>query len=307
MNKYENLTISILIVGLAAIFIPFLFIVFFSFWKFKIVKNIGVYIYALTSSMLVILGSFGFLREAAEIITHEYSTKNPHDLTLVTIGIMVSGLILGIGISVLTRYLIIKKTGNIHHSHAEHSHNDHIFNLRDIDNQKNKWSAIILVLNHRVIESLSLGILLVGHFDPTNSSYQFPIENLGFIIVFIAHMIPEAVFIYYRQREMGLTKIKSLLNAFYTKIIILPFIFVGGFALQAIPPSEATDWIMPFLFTVTGSILIFVSIIELVPEFIDNKNMSSKTWYITILFFTIGMIFALALTLLHTHGDGHHH
>ena len=306
MEEFENLALNLLIVGSAVVLVPFLFVLIFSFIKFKSTKNIGLYIYALTSSMLIILGSFGFLREALAISEDIYVGFNSSIQTIIIMAIIVGGALFGIIASILTRFVIIKKNSHIHQSHITHDHNDHIFNLRDIDNVKNKWSAIILLLNHRIIESLALGVLLVshshdGHSITSGNGYEFPIENLGFIIIFIVHMIPEAIFIYQRQIEMGITRRRALINSFIMKLIIIPIAVFGAFVLQAIPNNLETGWILPFLFATTGSILIFVSIIELVPEFIDNKNMSNKTWFTVIGFFTFGILFAITLSLLHIH------
>ncbi|MGL5630245.1 MAG: hypothetical protein ACRDCG_00545 [Mycoplasmoidaceae bacterium] len=316
LNQYENLSFNILIIGCAVVILPFLFTVLFSFIKFRSSKNIGIYINVLTASMLIILGSFGFFREALSLLTESHGsptepispyTKKPDSiLKLICIGVMVSGAFLGIIFSVLTRYFIAKKN-ELHQDHFIHNHSDHIFNLRDIDNKKDKWSAIVLLLNHRVVEAISLGILIVIPFLDENKHqnhqyYQFPMEKLGFIIIFIVHMIPEAIFIYHRQTQMGVSRNKALLNSFLMKIVIIPIMTISAFIIQVVNPySFSTAWILPFLYSVTGSVLIFVSVIELIPEFIDNKDMSNKTWFNIIGYFTLGICFSISICILHVH------
>lgn len=70
--------------------------------------------------------------------------------------------------------------------------------------------------------------------------------------------------------------------------------FIGYFAINIY-------WPLPFLFSMSGGILVLMSIIELVPEFIKNRSAKAKTWYITIIFFIIGVILSLILSLIHTH------
>ncbi|MDE5775160.1 MAG: hypothetical protein K2H51_02420, partial [Malacoplasma sp.] len=61
-------------------------------------------------------------------------------------------------------------------------------------------------------------------------------------------------------------------------------------------------WVLPLANISGGSVITFVGIIELVPEFLHHKKMSSKEWYKLIICFSVGIVFALVFLSL-SHGS----
>ncbi|MGL5630246.1 MAG: hypothetical protein ACRDCG_00550 [Mycoplasmoidaceae bacterium] len=299
MSIYLTLIINIIIIGSVVIIIPFAAVLVFSFIKFKNLKKVGLCLNMLTTSMLIILSCFGFFREALSLLSDKYSHNyNGPGLTLILISIFLSGIFLGIILSFLVKYLIILKTNSLDSNFLDTNTKNFSNNLSiPVKNAlSKKWSAIILLLNHRIIESIALGMMLVQ--TSNNNFYSFPLEKIGFLSLFILHMIPEAIFIYHRQIEMKIVLKKALTNSLIMKIIIIPLMTIGAFIIQWLQHNNSFYWILPFLYIATGTTLLFISIIELIPEFIENRNMSVKSWYTCILFFLFGTIFSIAISLI---------
>ncbi|MGL4768701.1 MAG: hypothetical protein ACRCW6_00550 [Mycoplasmoidaceae bacterium] len=303
MSIYLTLIINIIIIGSVVIIIPFAAVIVFSFIKFKNLRRVGLCLNMLTTSMLIVLSCFGFFRESLSLLSNKDSPNliknyNGPCLTLVLISIFLFGIFLGIILSFLVKYLIILKTNSLNSNFLD-THTKNLSNNLSIPVKNalsKKWSAIILLLNHRIIESIALGMMLVQ--TSNNNFYSFPLEKIGFLSLFILHMIPEAFFIYYRQIEMKIVLKKSLTNLLIMKIIIIPLMTIGAFIIQWLPHNNSFNWILPFLYIVTGTTLLFISIIELIPEFIENRNMSVRSWYTCILFFLFGTIFSIAISLI---------
>ena len=150
------------------------------------------------------------------------------------------------------------------------------------------WS----LLSHKIVAGLSLAMTVYG------SSQLWAFENLGMIIILIVHMIPESIMIFHKANEILKSKTKALLLTLGLQFVIVVFMIIGIFIFNAI--SNVT-WVMPFLYAIAGSSMMFVSVFDLVPEFIHNKNMTKRQWYMTISVFSLGLLFGVAMCLLHTH------
>ena len=58
---------------------------------------------------------------------------------------------------------------------------------------------------------------------------------------------------------------------------------------------------MPSFEILGGSIIIFMAVIELVPEFIHYRNEGPKVIYTTLIIFAFSIVFTLILLSIHSH------
>lgn len=254
----------------------------------KIRENTNFYLYSFSTGLLVIIGTVGLLSEGYSNAQAAY----PHD-SLLAVTILLCGGLAGFIFTVVLRFFLATKISPKHLHHELHDHSDHIINATDIDNPKAAWLVIGLLLAHRSIDGFMLGSII-----PKLMAHK-PL-NLGFMIVFFIHIIFEVVFIYYRQIQYGQKKWKALLHNFYTLVALVVIIFVGGFLYDSV---EKVGWIIPFANGFGGIIITFVTILEIVPEFIHFRNINAKKWYVTIIWFGIGLLFALAMVLYERNGS----
>lgn len=280
--------------------VPSLLIVFISLIKPKIKEKSNFYLYAFSSAMFIMIGTVGLIKEGfekAENYTHNngYSEINEQLMSAILIG---CGAILGLSFAIAFRYFFVKRTGEVHKSHDLHSHDDHIINLADIDNPKAAWLVIFLLLSHRTIDGLVLGSSVAEI-----SSHDAHI-NWGLIITFNFHILIEALIVYYRQVQFGQKKWKAVLYNFYTLLALIPIMIIGAATHNFL---EGVGWILPIVNASGGSIITFVGVIELVPEFLHHNKMNSKEWYKLIFWFALGIVFALIILSFHSHDEEHSH
>lgn len=280
--------------------IPSLFIVVISLVKPKIKEKSNFYLYAFSSAMFIMIGTVGLIREgfekSSEYVESAFSSNEVlgQVITALMIG---GGAILGLSFAIAFRYFFVKRSGELHKSHESHLHDDHIINLGDIDNPKTAWLVIFLLLSHRTIDGLVLGSS-VAEISSTTENI-----NWGLIITFNLHILIETLIVYYRQVQFGEKKWKAVLYNFYTLLALIPIMIVGASTHNLL---QQTQWILPIVNASGGSIITFVGIIELVPEFLHHKKMNSKEWYKLIFWFALGIIFALVILSFHSHDHENH-
>ncbi|MDE5599337.1 MAG: ZIP family metal transporter [Ureaplasma sp.] len=306
MDKNLVIFLNSLILIALMVGIPSIILGFTSLFKVKLNKIVKVFLYAFATGIVLILGSVGFIGEAIETLNQHYEAKEDHSAipTLVKMGVVVGGAILGCILLVSIRLLSLRKNSELHKHHEFHDHNDHITNYSDIDNKHaNKTIAIILLMSHRIIDGLSLGFM-ASTTSETPQIAQF--ESWGMIITFIIHLIPMSIVIYFVQLDINGNRAKSLGYSVLMLVITVPFVFAGAYTAEYLN-EEPTFWIMPFLFSVSGIIMVILAIIELLPEFIDNKGMTTKQWYLSLLCLIAGLVLGILLLCIHSHSHGHEH
>ncbi|MBU4690705.1 metal transporter [Mycoplasma sp. ES3157-GEN-MYC] len=287
-------------------------------------KEFSIYLYSFITGMFIILGSFGYLREAIEITSTGAGLKGtnipPKNIYLYNILVIVGGALLGIISAFTIKFVVystIKKKYKLNnsvfvHTHEEghhvgehqhqHTHADHIWNKNDIADVKesnpkvkNKWTALILLLGHRIPEGLLIGISLNNLIVYSNVNAI----SVAFFVSFVLHTIPEEVVFFYRQREMGIKPVFAVLNSIGALSLIIPFIFIGLFGGDLI---DTIPWLKAFIMSVVGSVMVFTAMIEFLPEFYHN-NMKKHKWIITLIMFFLGIIFTILILCFHTHGS----
>lgn len=290
-NLEIAIAVNLVIYAIILLTVPSLLILILSFIKPTIKEKTSFYLYAFSSAVFIMIGTLGLLRESFEGSSQFVDSITSFESTqkvLITIGIIVGGAIIGLVVAISFRYIFVKKVGEVHHLHDSHSHSDHIVNVKDIDNPKVAWLVIFLILSHRTIDGFVLG----GYIAKISAGIP---ANLGMVITFNLHIIIEVIIIYYRQIQFGEKRWKAALYNFYTLLSIIPIMFIGAYINQYL---AAVGWILPLTNASGGTIITFVGIIELVPEFLHNKRMKVKEWYKVIISFGFGIIFALILLSL---------
>ncbi|QJG66842.1 hypothetical protein [Mycoplasma phocoenae] len=292
-NNNLNLTIfvNLLIYLSFLLVIPVLISLVMSFIKPKLKSNSMIWLYSFSMAMFLVLGTMGFLKEGHEVIEQNYSEAN-HKWT--TALIMGCSSLIGLSLLIGWRYLSISKhKGHIHKHHAQHNHSDHIINFSEIDNPKAAWTAIMMLMSHRLVGGITLGMSV---YHMTNEGYAS--LDIGLILTFNLHIIIETITIFYRQVQYGQTKAKATLYNFYTLLTIVPLMFIGAFSAQYI---YSIPWLLASMDTIAGVIILFTAIFELVPEVIHIRNEKPKVLYMTFIMFALGIVFTIVLLSFHSH------
>lgn len=304
-NLELTILVNLLIYILILLSIPLVFMGIISLFKVKVTSKKSIYLYAFSTGMFLMIGAAGFIKEGYVLLEqwfHDSSTtgglkytggKPAIEQSYIALIVGLSALI-GLGTVILGRFLLTRKK-ELHKDHKEHDHSEHFVSFNDIDNPKEAWTAILMLLSHRLIDGLVLGL----------SVYQLTTNgvnkaNLALIITFNIHLLLEVVIVYYRQIQYGEKKSKAILFNFITLILIIPIMFLGAFIGKFL---NKVGWLIPSLEILGGSIIVFMAIVELVPEFIHYRNENKKVIYTTLIVFALSIILTLILLSFHTHNQ----
>ncbi len=292
-----DLIYIILIVSLIVISIPWIYGILLPIFKPKLSGNSSIYLYAFSSGFFIILSIFGFFSEAKEELTFYLEKKkfDPFSIMGINIGIIGGGAFLILSISILIKFLIAKKLSQKeeHSLETEHDHSNLIYNMNDV-NLKSKILALILLLSHRIPGGLIIGFLIASI---QKKGGEISVINIMFLLTFALHIIPEELVLYYRQIEIGINKWKATLYSFLGTLLLVPFIFIGAYSSESLGKNVI---VLSFLKVCVGSIILFSSLVEFIPEFL-HKKMDAKSWYITISLMMLGVVFGLILFSIHSH------
>lgn len=304
-NLELTILVNLLIYILILLSIPLIFMGIISLFKVRVTSKKSIYLYAFSTGMFLMIGAAGFIKEGYVLLEqwfHDSSTtgglkytggKPAIEQSYIALIVGLSALI-GLGTVILGRFLLTRKK-ELHKDHKEHDHSEHFVSFNDIDNPKEAWTAILMLLSHRLIDGLVLGL----------SVYQLTTNgvnkaNLALIITFNIHLLLEVVIVYYRQIQYGEKKSKAILFNFITLILIIPIMFLGAFIGKFL---NKVGWLIPSLEILGGSIIVFMAIVELVPEFIHYRNENKKVIYTTLIVFALSIILTLILLSFHTHNQ----
>lgn len=286
----------ILIVVSFVLLIPIVYGLLLPVVKPSLTSKGSIYLNAFVSGFFLILGIFGFLNDAREELLEH---GNPSWIIFLILFFSVAfALFSSLGI----RFLLAKYNNKKEfHSLREHHHHDNlVFNSTDVKmtNKKLKIFPLLLLLSHRIPGGFIIGFLIHNVIQEGT----IDIESLVFLITFVLHIIPEELIFYYRQIDSGISKWVATRNSIFGILLLVPFIFAGAYGTEAI----SNEYFIAFMNASVGGFFIFVSLIELIPEFLHEK-MDGKTWYITIIFLIIGILCAVAILSFHSHPEAHEH
>ncbi|WP_027124109.1 hypothetical protein [Mycoplasmoides pirum] len=328
-NQWADFNINSLILSLIIILIPIIIAFIIPLFERKKQKiRSTLYLYAFTIGFFVVLGLFGEISEGKELAVDAANHIDQNNFWLsfgYQILVLVIGGIIGLFGALGFKYLVNKKLGKYNSNfpiekHSEHPafHNHpHAHDLlinRNKNDTKSKTTALYLVLSHRFAAGLFLGYIInqivSNNYTTTqnsivetiiNNSYNLNLKhgavsneggiNLAFFIGFFLHLIPEEAIIYYRQREMGIKRSKSILNSILMILILVPFIFLG-----ANIGTFVSDlwWLNGIIHVIVGVLFVFTALVEFFPEVIQEAK-TQKKWYLTITWMIIGIIVCFIL------------
>ena len=117
--------------------------------------------------------------------------------------------------------------------------------------------------------------------------------NVGIILAFIFHLVPEVLIIYYRQREAGISQWRAITNGLLFKFTMIALIVIGAYLGSWI---SAVYWLIPLFLTISAGAMSFAAIFELTPEVLDNKEFFHDNWYK--IAFTLISSFLIAVSIL---------
>ncbi len=289
----QNLSIiSLIVMG-----IPMLLFLILVFSKKKISENTNIYLYAFSTGMLVVLATFGLMGESLHEL-EGFFKKNPNmthtNEILTEIGIIGGGAVLGLILAVCLKTVVFKIQKTKTFSHDGHSDSKCcVVNIEELIHKNGKIASIFIISTHKFIDGISLGVLA------NSATTLFAFENLGTIILFLLHDLPIFIIIFYIQKSLNMPNKKIFWYSLLLSFITVPFIFIGGFLGNWL--EDSLPLFMPFIESMIGAILLFTTLMEIVPEFIHNHHLCSKHWYITVAWLSFGMILSIVLNLIHVH------
>lgn len=307
MSPVILLVIIILSLSAFVVGVPILYGALLPIIKPRLSKRTTTYLYAFSSGFFMILATVGFLAESKENLTHFFEPKFPNSigLTYTVVAIVIGSVVLfALSMALFAKWKFIKKT-----EHEDglyfgegHDHDHIIFNPSDYD-PKSKRLALFLLLSHRVPGGLILGLLAASIANQNGTLNE---SNILFLIVFVIHIVPEELIMYYRQIEMGISRWKAVRNSILSTMFLIPFIIIGSAIKFNLPEHSLeimNELVMPIVQTLAASFLLFTSMIEFFPEFLHFK-LTGKEWYKTIFLFIIGIVIGLIILAFHHHEHG---
>ncbi|MCF0217931.1 MAG: hypothetical protein HUJ42_02695 [Malacoplasma sp.] len=300
-NYNAALAVNLIIFAFILLAVPSFLVFLISLVKPKIKEKSCLYLYAFSSAVFIIVGAVGLISEGissgrefleAKVTTNLLMEWQSSGLLVLIVG---AGAVCGLTVAITFRYFFVKKVGEVHKHHDFHGHDDHILNIKEIDNPKAAWLVIFLILSHRTIDGFIWGGTI------SELSQQGGTINLGLVIAFNVHIFVEVLIVYYRQVQNGEKRWKAVLNNFYTLLAIIPIMFIGAYVHKYL---NFIGWFLPLTNVAGGVIVTFVGVIELVPEFLHHRDLKTKEWYLLIIVFAIGIVLSIVLLTFHEHG-GH--
>ena len=305
----QGLILSAIIAGALIVTVSILYL-----FKIKVPKERMKYIYAFSSGFLIVTAIVGqWVTARHNLQTHWEQYNNPTNApgdfdpsigqTTISIIILVSGIIIGSLMAYGMKRISLHSRNHDEDHHKGHKHHkeDHPISLsskeevmHEVKVHKEKTPIIWMILTHRIPAGLIIGILLVN-FNFADGEY-----TLAALLAFLLHMIPDMVIIYYARIEAGYSRLNSFIFSIIAKLIIIPFIFIGiAISNYTSMSSNETFWIIPFLLSIAGIVMVWGAVFELAPSFIHIKN--NKDTYKLIFMFIIGLGLSMAIQLIHSH------
>lgn len=293
MTNVQILILTISIISLFVVGIPLLCGTLLPIFKPTISKKTNRYLYAFSSGFFLIMSTVLFIGESKEHLDSYFSRQFPGNeiaSKAIVASILTSVVLFGLLLSVGFKYFFARTKGEteIH----THNHDKMIFNISDY-NPKSKAFAIFFLLTHRIPDGLIIGLLCssIAHGD-------FNVVNIVFLCSFVIHIFPEELIIYYRQIDMGIKRKKAIINSLIAISLVIPLIIIGSIIGWFSLENEIAIHIVQLI---AASFLLFISIVEFLPEFLHDQKMVGKSWYTTILIFIIGIGSGLFILCFHDH------
>ncbi|MBD5423309.1 MAG: ZIP family metal transporter [Mycoplasma sp.] len=302
MTKVQILITVIASISAFVIGIPLIYGVLLPIFKPKISKRANKYLYAFSSGFFIMMSTVLFIGESKTHLEEQFTILVNNDTIAakaITGSIIASVILLGLLFSLGIKYLFAKsfKGKAINTNNHDHDHDKLIFNLDD-HNPRSKAFAIFFLLSHRIPDGLIIGMLA-----SQIAREGVNVTNIVFLCSFVIHVIPEELIIYYRQIDMGINKTKATINSLIAICAIIPLIIIGSVISWFSWENEIAIHVIQLI---SASFLLFISVVEFIPEFIHDIKNNGKDWYITILIWIIGIAIGIFVLCFHDHSNHSH-
>lgn len=289
----QNLYLNGLIISAIVFFVPLLVTLVFYLFRIKFNSIKITYLYAFVTGLLLVLSIFGFINESYMLLKEHFEVNNEHPNMLIVVGVIASGVVLGVCLGIFSKWIYFFKTKKQCDNHKNNLHGDCVYEQKQNPKFHDKVMSIVFLLMHNLVDGIVLGFLL---YDSGEKILQ--IENLGLLIGFALHLVATTICIYYINLLKTNKRHVSFLLAISSNLIIIPFIFVG---IAITYYSGSIYWLFPFFLSITSGSLIFVTLMEFIPEFLHKHHLCTKEWFFMMVFITIGIALGFGLSLIHTH------
>lgn len=310
---WGDININALILSAIVISVPVLIAILIPIFKAKLGLKSSLFLYSFTTGFFIVLGLFGEANEGRELAMS--SSDDPWISIGNQILVLLVGSIIGLVFATTFKFLISRKLGKLNLSGPVEDHSDHVafhnhphaeevlFGGKGLKYQSQKEMArakavaIYLVLSHRFAAGFFLGYVIYNIVSPNyGDASAAGIEhlnhsdhdnvNLAFLIGFFLHLIPEELIIYYRQREIGIGKIRAAVYSVLMVSVLIPFIFLGANLGAYVSDVWQLNGI---IHVIVGVLFTFTALVEFFPEVIrEAKN--QKLWYLTITCLGLGIV-----------------
>lgn len=297
MTDIQILITVVAVVSFFIVGIPLILVILIPVFKPTISEKTNRYLYAFSSGFFLVTATVLLISESKIHLEEQLGNLIKNQIgTKAILGLILSlTVLLILLISLAGKYFFMKKKKfNVHN----HSHED--ININENQNKKSKAFAFLFLFSHKIPDGLIIGLLC----SQIAKSPEISIINIVFLCSFVIHVLPEELITYYRQIDMGISKRKAALNSFLVDCIVVPLIIIGAVIGWYSIENEITIYMIQLI---AASFLLFLSIIEFIPEFIHNVKFGDKSWYLTIIIFFIGIAVALFVICFHDHSHTHDH
>lgn len=296
-----DIQILITVVAVISFFIvgaPLILVVLLPIFKPTISEKANRYLYAFSSGFFLITATVLLIGESkthleeglGNVINNEVGTK------AVLAVVLSMTVLLMLLLSLAGKFFFAKKRGiNVH----SHNHDDEII-VNEHKDKRSKAFAFFFLFSHKIPDGLIIGLLCAQ----IAKSPEISIANIVFLCSFVIHVLPEELITYYRQIDMGISKKRAALNSFLADVIVVPLVIIGSIIGWY---SLENDIAIYMVQLVAASFLLFLSIVEFIPEFVHDVKIGNKSWYLTVIIFFIGIAAALFVICFHDHSHSHDH
>ncbi|NQZ65829.1 MAG: hypothetical protein HRT99_01255 [Mycoplasmatales bacterium] len=244
------LIVSSIIIG----FLVFI-LIFIYFFKPSIKRKNFLYFYAFSAGFLIIVSILGLYNSIGpearkSIYIYDMNPQSDNFMEIMnnngyiwkTALIIISVIASSMAIIFLVKYLANKSMSNK--------------NQEKTSEKRRKIIGIIFMLTHRIPASILIGSFLIN-----------PVGEDTALFAILLHLIPEALVVFYRQIDAGLSKRKAFVYSIFAKLFFLPAIFI--FTLIGNSISDIW-WFKIALYAFGGTFLLYAAINELTVDFLEG-------------------------------------
>lgn len=299
MSDIQKLVTVVAVISVFVVGMPLFLVFLLPIFKPTISQKANRLLYAFSSGFFLITATVLLISESKTHLEENFQQIVSNDIGAKAItATVICAIVLGaLVISLIFKFLFSKNKKG--HSAHNHSHDDEILMLSS-ENKRTKGFAFFFLFSHKIPDGLIIGLLCAQ----IAKSPEISVANIVFLCSFIIHILPEELITYYRQIDMGIKKSRAALNSFLADCIVIPLIIIGSIIGWFSLENEIAIYIIQLI---AAAFLLFLSVVEFLPEFLHDVKIGDKRWYITVFVFFLGVAVALFVICFHDHSHSHDH